>query len=117
MLRNSDSRTRLLRNHHCSSILANLTCGCPVEFLRHCSDVARLAAAGVNPVGARLAAAASPQAIDLDLIRDFRDRILTTTPQGRLIIDRFNPHTPELLHHLFADTNLQSVAVQAIVSL
>ena len=58
-----------------------------------------------------------PEAIDLTLIRNFRDQVLATTPRGRSIPDTFYKNSPELLHHFFADTNLQAVAKQAIGSL
>lgn len=51
------------------------------------------------------------------LTRNFRDHMLATTPQGRSNTDTFYINSPQLLHHFFADTNLQSVAMQAIVSL
>ncbi len=100
-----------------SQAQANTSCGCPTEYLNQCATVAALPThkEGLIAKAARLAAAAS--AIDLTLIRRFRDEVLAKTPQGQSIRDKYYQNSLEMLHHLAADADLRTKAVQAVVSL
>lgn len=77
-------------------------CGCAIEC-----------AAG--PGGARLAG--EGQVIDLNLLRRFRDEVLSATPAGRALIHEFYQNSPEMLHHMAANPAMLGVVQEAIVGL
>jgi len=96
---------------------ANTSCGCPVQYLSQCYGGARISTQSRSLTTHGIAKTGPEDAIDLALIRRFRDEVLAATLQGRSIIENFDKHSLELLHHFLADTNVQSVAKQAIISL
>src|SRR5439155_15518547 len=96
---------------------ADPSCGCPIQYLSQCYGGSRISTQRSSLTTRDITKAGPEDAIDLALIRRFRDEVLVTTPQGRSIIDNFDKHSLELLHHFLADTNVQSVAKQAIISL
>jgi GH25 family lysozyme M1 (1,4-beta-N-acetylmuramidase) len=96
---------------------ADPSCGCPVQYLSQCYGGARISTQRSGATTRGIAKAGPEDAIDLALIRRFRDEVLVTTLQGQSIIDKFNKHSLEVLHHFLTDTNLQTVGKQAIVNL
>ena len=81
---------------------ADSGCTCPAEC-----------AAGSG--GVRLAGPG--ETIDLNLLRRFRDEVLSATPEGRQMIDEFYQNSPEMLHHMAADPTVLTSVQTAIVSL
>jgi surface antigen/GH25 family lysozyme M1 (1,4-beta-N-acetylmuramidase) len=89
---------------------AGTSCGCPVEYLSQCAPAAGLASERVKPNS-------PPEALDLALIRRFRDEVLAKTPQGKSITEKFYQNSLEIIQHLAFDQQLRSSAVQAVTGL
>jgi len=77
-------------------------CTCPAEC-----------AAGSG--GVQLANPGEP--IDLNLLRRFRDQVLTATPEGRALVDAFYANSAEVLYHMAADPDVFAGVRNAIASL
>src|SRR5207247_7979469 len=76
-------------------VQANTSCGCPVEYLSKCYGGARISTQRSSATTRGITKAGPEDAIDLALIRRFRDEVLVTTLQGRSIIDNFDKHRLE----------------------
>lgn len=76
---------------------------CPADYAANGQAGARLAGAG--------------EAIDLNLLRRFRDEVLAATPEGRDLIDQFYRNSPEMLHHMAADPAVFGAVREAIITL
>lgn len=82
---------------------ASPDCGCAVECAAGSGGGARLAGPG--------------EAIDLNLLRRFRDEVLAATPEGRTLIDEFYQNSAEILHHMAANPAVLGAVQEAIVDL
>jgi hypothetical protein len=78
-------------------------CGCAVECAAGSGGGARLAGPG--------------EAIDLNLLRRFRDEVLSATPEGRALIDDFYQNSAEILHHMAANPAVLAGVKDTILSL